>query len=110
VPPDVQGRVLAVQRMIATSTRPMAYLIAGPLADKLFEPLLAPTGALTGSIGRIVGVGPGRGIGLLFLIMGVLKLAASLGSYLYPPIRQVEDELPAVLVNQSLPVPREGVV
>ena len=99
VPPDVQGRVLAVQRMIATSTRPMAYLVAGPLADKLFEPLLAPAGTLAGSIGQIIGIGPGRGIGLLFLIMGVLKVAASLGSYLYSPIRRVEDELPDVLAD-----------
>jgi MFS family permease len=99
VPPDVQGRVLAVQRMIATSTRPLAYLVAGPLADKLFEPLLAPAGPLTGSIGQIVGVGPGRGIGLMFLIMGVLKVAASLGGHLYSPIRRVEDELPDVLAD-----------
>jgi len=109
VPPDVQGRVLAVQRMIATSTRPMAYLIAGPLADRLFEPMLAPAGLLAGSIGQIIGVGPGRGIGLLFLIMGVLKVAASLGSYLYSPIRRVEDELPDMLADQSLSLLRKGV-
>jgi DHA3 family macrolide efflux protein-like MFS transporter len=108
VPPGVQGRVLAVQRMIATSTRPMAYLVAGPLADKVFEPLVAPTGPLAGSIGQIVGVGPGRGIGLLFLIMGVLKVAASLGSYLYSPIRRVEDESPVMLADQFL-LPQEGV-
>jgi DHA3 family macrolide efflux protein-like MFS transporter len=99
VPPDVQGRALAVQRMIATSTRPMAYLVAGPLADKIFEPLLAPAGTLGGSVGQIIGVGSGRGIGLLFLVMGVLKVAASLGSYLYSPIRFVEDELPDVLAD-----------
>jgi DHA3 family macrolide efflux protein-like MFS transporter len=109
VPPGVQGRVLAVQRMIATSTRPMAYLVAGPLADKVFEPLVAPAGPLAGSIGQIIGIGPGRGIGLLFLIMGVLKVATSLGSYLYSPIRQVEDELPDVLISQSLPLPQGGV-
>ena len=105
VPPDVQGRVFATQQMIATSTRPLAYLVAGPLADKLFEPLLAPAGPLTGSIGQIVGVGSGRGIGLLFLIMGVLKVAVSLGGYLYSPIRSVEDESPNVCVDYSLPLP-----
>jgi MFS family permease len=99
VPPDVQGRVFAAQQMIATSTRPLAYLVAGPLADRLFEPLLAPAGPLTGSMGQIIGVGPGRGIGLLFLIMGVLKVAASLGGYLYSPIRRVEDEFSNVLAD-----------
>jgi MFS family permease len=99
VPPGAQGRVFAAQQMIATSTRPLAYLVAGPLADKLFEPLLAPTGPLAGSIGQIVGVGPGRGIGLLFLVMGALKAAASLGGHWYSPIRQVEDELPDALAD-----------
>jgi DHA3 family macrolide efflux protein-like MFS transporter len=98
VPPGAQGRVFAAQQMIATSTRPLAYLVAGPLADKLFEPLLAPAGPLAGSIGQIVGVGPGRGIGLLFLVMGALKAAASLG-YLFSPMRRVEDELPDALAD-----------
>jgi hypothetical protein len=102
VSPGVQGRVFATQQMIATSTRPFAYLVAGPLADKLFEPLLAPTGLLAGSIGQIVGIGPGRGIGLLFLIMGVLKVAASLGGYLYSPVRLVEDELPDALADSPI--------
>ena len=92
VPPEVQGKVLAAQQMIATSTKPLAYLAAGPLADRLFEPLLAPGGLLAGSMGPVVGVGPGRGIGLMFLIMGVIKVAVSLGGYRYTPIRRIEDE------------------
>jgi DHA3 family macrolide efflux protein-like MFS transporter len=99
VPPNVQGRVFATQQMVAKSTTPLAYLIAGPLADKLFEPLLASDGPLTGSIGQITGVGPGRGIGLLFIVMGILKVAVTLGGYLYPRIRLVEDELPDAIAG-----------
>jgi MFS family permease len=94
VPPNVQGRVFATQQMIAKSTTPLAYLAAGPIADKLFEPLLAFDGPLAGGIGQIIGVGPGRGIGLLFIVMGIIKVMATLGGYLYPRIRLVEDELP----------------
>jgi DHA3 family macrolide efflux protein-like MFS transporter len=94
VPPDVQGRVFATQQMIARSAAPLAYLVAGPLADKLFEPLLALDGPLAASIGPIIGVGPGRGIGLLFIVMGILKVVATLGGYLYPRLRLVEDEPP----------------
>jgi DHA3 family macrolide efflux protein-like MFS transporter len=97
VPPNVQGRVFATQQMIAKSTTPLAYLVAGPMADKLFEPLLAFDEPLVGGIGHIIGVGPGRGIGLLFIVMGVLKVVASLGGYLYPRIRLVEDELPDMI-------------
>ncbi|MFO8150791.1 MAG: hypothetical protein R6T93_10875, partial [Trueperaceae bacterium] len=60
--PDVQGRVFAVRRMIAWSSMPLAYLVAGPLADHVFGPLLDEGGALVGSVGRIIGTGEGRGI------------------------------------------------
>jgi DHA3 family macrolide efflux protein-like MFS transporter len=100
VPPNVQGRVFATQQMIAKSTTPLAYLVAGPIADKLFEPLLAFDGLLAGSIGHIIGVGRGRGIGLLFMVMAILKVVASLGGYLYPRIRLVEDELPDAIADE----------
>jgi DHA3 family macrolide efflux protein-like MFS transporter len=101
VAPDVQGRVFATQQMIARATSPLAYLLAGPLADNAFEPLLAHRGPLAGSIGQVVGTGPGRGIGLMFLLMGVAKMAITLIGYAQPHIRLVEDELPDV----DTPVP-----
>jgi DHA3 family macrolide efflux protein-like MFS transporter len=102
VPPDVQGKVFAAQQMIAASTRPLAYLVAGPLVDRLFEPLLAPGGGLARSVGQIIGVGPGRGIGLLFILMGALKVGVTLASYLDPKIRRIEDELPDTPAEQPL--------
>ena len=98
VPPEVQGRVFAAQEMIATSTRPLAYLVAGPLVDRLFEPLLAVGGPLAGSVGHVIGVGPGRGIGLLFAVMGVLKVAVAVAGCLNARIRLIEDELPDCIV------------
>ena len=97
--PDVQGRVFAVRRMIAMSVTPLSYIAAGPLADRVFEPLMAFNGPLADSIGEIIGVGPGRGIGLLFIIVGVLTVVITLVSYMYPPLRFVEDELPDVVTG-----------
>jgi MFS family permease len=102
VPPDIQGRVFATQQMISRSAAPLAYLVAGPLADNLFRPLLAFDGPLAANIGQIIGVGPGRGIGLLFIVMGILKGAVTLGGYLYPRIRLVEDELPDVIADEPI--------
>ncbi|HEU0078665.1 MAG TPA: MFS transporter, partial [Longimicrobiaceae bacterium] len=51
VAPEVQGRVFATIQMVAMSSAPIAYLVAGPLADRVFEPLLRPGGALAGSVG-----------------------------------------------------------
>lgn len=102
VEPDVQGRVFAVRRMVATATVPIALLVAGPLADYVFEPLLAADGPLAGNIGQIIGTGPGRGIGLLFVILGLLNLLAIAIAYSYPRIRKVEDELPDIVQDGTL--------
>jgi MFS transporter, DHA3 family, macrolide efflux protein len=93
-PPDIQGRVLAVRMMIAWSTLPLAYLIAGPLADRVFEPAMAVNGPLAGSIGALIGTGPGRGIGLLFIALGAFILLTTWVGILYPRLRRVELELP----------------
>ena len=99
--PDVQGRVFAVRRMIAWASLPLAYLIAGPLADQVFEPLLAEGGLLASSVGQIIGVGVGRGIGLLYIILGCIILLATLAAYLYPRLRQVETELPDFIADKA---------
>jgi MFS family permease len=101
VVPSAQGRVFAVSRMIAGLTMPVAYLIAGPLADRVFEPLLAIGGVFSSSIGRFIGVGPGRGIGLMFIVVGLLTMLITAVSYLYPRLRLVEDELPDAAPSQA---------
>ncbi|MGD8820811.1 MAG: MFS transporter [Anaerolineae bacterium] len=94
VAPEIQGRVFATQQMVARAATPLAYLLAGPLADRVFSPLLTVDGPLASGIGQILGTGTGRGIGLLFLLMGVVKVAVALLGRSNPHIRNVEDELP----------------
>ena len=103
VPPGLQGRVFAVRRMVALSSMPAAYFLAGPLADRVFEPMLAPGGALSGSVGAVIGVGEGRGIGLLFVLLGLLVVAALAIAAGYPRLRQVEDELPDAMPDGASP-------
>ena len=99
VAPDVQGRVFAVRKVLAWVAYPLAYLIAGPLADYVFEPLLVADGPLAGSIGRLIGVGPGRGIGLLYIVVGILSILQTAASALYPRLRCVDEELQDVLTD-----------
>lgn len=94
VPPGLQGRVFAVRRMLAQITAPLGHLAAGPLADRVFGPLLLPGGALAGSVGLALGVGKGRGIALLYLCLAVLPILASLWGYAQPQLRRVEEDLP----------------
>jgi MFS family permease len=104
---DVQGRVFATSRMLTSLTQPLGYIIAGPLADKVFGPLLLKDGPLSGSVGLILGTGPGRGIGLLFVVAGALALVFTAAGYLYRPFRQLESDLPDI-PNESFVTPQEG--
>ena len=96
VAPEVQGRVFAMRAMIAWSSQPLAFVVAGPLADRLFEPLMASNGLFAGTVGSIIGTGAGRGIALLFILAGVLMIAVSVCAYWYPRLRYVETELPDI--------------
>lgn len=100
---QVQGRVFATQQMVARSTAPLAYLLAGPLADRVFNPLLAAGGPLAGSLGPVLSTGPGRGIGLLFVLMGAIKVAITLIGRLDPHVRNVEHELPDAVLAPAEP-------
>lgn len=92
---DVQGRVFSVRSAISQSMMPLAFLTAGPLADRFFEPLMGEGGALASTfIGQWLGTGAGRGIGLMFIISGVVAIVTSVLVYANPRIRNVENELP----------------
>ncbi|MBX9255460.1 MFS transporter [Desmonostoc muscorum CCALA 125] len=94
VAPEVQGRVFAFRSALTQGFLPLSYLIAGPLADQVFEPLMAADGLGAASIGQIIGVGHGRGIGLMFVIMGIFSIFVTFIAYFYPRLRLLEDELP----------------
>jgi DHA3 family macrolide efflux protein-like MFS transporter len=94
VPPDVQGRVFATRALIAQISAPIAMLLAGPLADRVFEPAMLPGGSLAQTFGGILGTGPGAGMSLMFVIAGILGMLVGLGGYAFRSIRNVETILP----------------
>jgi DHA3 family macrolide efflux protein-like MFS transporter len=102
VAPEVQGRVFATQQMVTQAAAPLGFLLAGSLADYVFEPLFNVGGPLSISVGQVIGAGPGRGIALLIMVMGLLKLSVSLWGLLYPRIRLVEDELPDEITDKQI--------
>ncbi len=105
VHPDVQGRVFAVRRMFTEAGAPVAYLLAAPLSDYVFEPLLAEDGALADSVGSIIGTGEGRGIGFFFVVLALTVVALLAFGFAYRPLRDIEDDLPDVLADDRLPDP-----
>ncbi|MDE1465684.1 MFS transporter [Spartinivicinus poritis] len=81
VPSEIQGRVLSIQTVVSQGALPLAFLAAGPLADYIFEPMMAVNGPLASSMVAVLGVGPGRGITLLYGICGLLIIASILLFY-----------------------------
>lgn len=94
IPPEIQGKVFATRRLIAQVSAPLAMLAAGPLADRVFEPALAAGSSLSRVLGPVVGVGPGAGMAVMFVLAGLVGGAIGLGGYLFPAIRNAEDLLP----------------
>jgi len=97
--PEIQGRVFAAVRMVSWGAMPVAYLIAGPLTDKVFTPLLNENGALAESVGKVIGVGPGRGIGLLLILLGITTILMTFRAYFHPRLLNVDVEIPDVLTD-----------
>lgn len=92
-PQGIQGRVFACRNMVIGLILPIAALLAGPLGDKVFEPMLAEGGALAASVvGEVIGVGPGRGIALLYILLGALIILIAVVGTLQPAVRRLDAE------------------
>ncbi len=96
---DVQGRVFTARRLIAQITTPLAFVIAGPLADRVFTPLA--TGNLGPTLEPILGPETGRGYAMMFVLFGLLTCLNGFGAYLRPRARNVERDLPDVALHRA---------
>lgn len=94
VPPNVQGRVFAAQSLLLQIASAVGYLIAGPLADRVFAPALQSGGVLVGILGELFGTGAGAGIALLYVICALCMLLVGFLGFFVPVLRDVEDILP----------------
>jgi len=94
VEPDVQGRVFATRSMIAQFTQPIALVLVGPLAEFVFLPLFGEDGGSGGFLKGIFGTGESAGYGAMFFCIGAYTIVMTLLSYSYPPLRNLERDIP----------------
>jgi len=94
VAPDVQGRVFATRLLLAQITMPLGMVLAGPLADLVFEPAMMPGGSLAALFDWLTGAGPGAGMSLVLVCVGLLGALINLGGYAFHVVRNAEDILP----------------
>lgn len=100
VPPSLIGRVKGTTTTLDAIVGTATLLSAGLLADRVFEPLLAEGGALSATVGTIIGVGPGRGIALMLILNGLIALLLVGVAALNRHTRLLEDALPDVDMQQ----------
>jgi hypothetical protein len=94
VAPDVQGRVFSFRMLVAQFSLLPALLLAGPAADRLAEPAMAPGGGLATALGGLFGSGAGAGMAVLIAATGALAALVALAGLAARPIREVEAALP----------------
>ncbi len=97
VHPDLQGRVFSARRLIAWLTTPISPIIAGTLADFIFEPLFRQPEGWIGFFTKLTGIGPGAGMGFLFFLCGIGVLLVGIFGYSVKAVRNVEEVLPDVI-------------
>jgi MFS family permease len=94
VEPDLQGKVFATHITLSRLTPAIGRLMAGPLADYLFEPAMKPEGIFAPIFGGIFGTNPGAGMALLYVLCALCMLLVGLVGYAFPVLRHVEDIVP----------------
>ncbi|MCB9152167.1 MAG: MFS transporter [Caldilineaceae bacterium] len=91
VPPDVQGKIFAALRFSTQVPALASMLLAGLLADNVFEPAMRAGGTLASPFGAILGTEAGAGIALMFVVAGVLEVLLVLTVMSIPAVRNVEE-------------------
>lgn len=103
VPPDVQGRVFAVMGQIVRLLLPVAYLLAGPLADNVLEPMVGT--ARWEPFASLFGNSEGAGMGMIYTINGILLILVTLGLSMIASIRNIDTDFPDYVPEVAIEPP-----
>jgi len=94
VEPNKQGRVFGARGFIAMSAGAVGMVIAGPLADMVFEPGMMGTGFLARTFGWLLGNDIGSGMRLIMLICGIGTFITAIVALSIGRIRNLEKIVP----------------
>lgn len=88
---EVQGRVFAARSLMFQLVSAVASLIAGPLADLVFEPAMKPGGNLAKLLGGVFGTQPGAGMAVMYVTTSTCGLLVGLGGCTCRPLRDLDE-------------------
>jgi MFS family permease len=78
IPNELQGRAWGLISILSQLGYILAYALSGVLADRIFNPMFLTNGLLAGTVGKLIGTGPGRGIGFMLILSGVFIISLGL--------------------------------
>ena len=102
---ELQGRVLAVNQMMAMSAMPLGFLAVGPLSNwaataTADEGTLAP-------LAEALGLGAGAHLGITLLLIGLATTVWGVIGLATPALRRMEDALPDAIPDALISTDRD---
>ncbi|NDJ15974.1 MFS transporter [Myxacorys almedinensis] len=91
---SLQGRVFATQSLMFQTVGAIAALMAGPLTDRVFEPMMRSNHAIAAMLSKIVGTGSGTGIAVLYIISSIGLITVGLSGYAFSQLQAIEPTPP----------------
>jgi amino acid adenylation domain-containing protein len=101
MPQRFHGRLIALNQTITWATLPFGFALLVPLTGKL-DPLLARGGALAGTVGGVIGTGPGRGLGFGFIVFGFAMTVNALAALGVRRLSRLDTQVPDALPDDLI--------
>ena len=79
IPFERQGRVFGFAQLVENAAAPVTAFLMAPLAEAVFIPFMTDGGGAD-SIGSWFGIGPDRGIALMFTLAGLLGVIVTVAT------------------------------
>ncbi|MEO1348166.1 MAG: MFS transporter [Cyanobacteria bacterium J06635_15] len=92
IAPEIQGRVFASNALVVQSVSAIAALLAGPLADRWFEPTMSPGSSLSKLFGPAFGTGPGIGMALLYVLCALSMTFVGISGCLISQLKALDSQ------------------
>jgi MFS family permease len=90
IDPAQQGRVFAANALVVQVVSAGAALIAGPLAERVLQPILVDGGFLSSLFGSTAAGGGAAGMALLFVLCSLAMASVGLSGYRMAPLKQID--------------------
>ncbi len=90
--PEIQGRIFAANSFVLQVVSAIATLIAGPLAEHIFEPAVRSS-TVAWVVRPLFGTEPGAGIALLYVLTSLALILVGVGGFYLPALRRADETI-----------------